>query len=62
MKNLKKISRNGLKAINGGGYVSCPMPSGTPALCPGSVCPPDPCKAVPLCIRSSEDCGTSTPW
>ena len=58
MKNLKKLSRNGLRSINGGTYVSCPMPSGTPALCPGTVCPPDPCKARPFCLRSSEDCGT----
>ncbi|WP_408732631.1 bacteriocin-like protein [Chryseobacterium sp.] len=62
MKNLKKISRNGLKSIKGGTYVSCPMPSGTPALCPGTVCPPDPCTARPFCIRSIDDCGSGVIW
>lgn len=56
MKNLKKLSRSGLKSINGGGFVSCPMPSGTPALCPGPTCPWDPCTAIPRCLRSTEDC------
>jgi len=55
MKNLKKLSRSGLKSITGGVvYVSCPMPSGIPARCPGTVCPTDPCKA--MCIRSYKDC------
>ncbi|MDR6921135.1 MULTISPECIES: bacteriocin-like protein [Chryseobacterium] len=53
MKNLKKLSRSGLKSIIGGD-VLCPMPSGIPARCPGTVCPPDPCKE--LCFRSYKDC------
>ncbi|MFP3595833.1 bacteriocin-like protein [Chryseobacterium sp. SIMBA_029] len=58
MKNLKKMSRNALKMITGG-EVICPMPSGIPAICPGSICPANPCTAVPYCRRAIQDCGPS---
>ncbi|WP_156104436.1 bacteriocin-like protein [Chryseobacterium populi] len=42
MKNLKRISRDGLKSIRGG--IICPIAGiSTPAICPGSVCPSNPC-------------------
>lgn len=58
MKSLKKIPRASLKAIQGG-QVYCPMPSGIPAICPGTVCPANPCLNV-NCIVSARDCGS--PW
>ncbi|WP_370898675.1 bacteriocin-like protein [Chryseobacterium gossypii] len=53
MKNLKKISRGGLKSIIGGN-VTCPIPgSSVPAICPGTVCPPDPCTSTTCLIPAS---------
>lgn len=49
------MSRNSLKSITGGD-VRCPMPSGVPALCPGFVCPPNPCLVL-TCRVSIQDCG-----
>ncbi len=60
MKNLKKMSRSALKSITGGDVV-CPMPSGVPALCPGTKCPINPC-LVPNCRVSIQDCGSPVIW
>lgn len=53
MKNLKKISRSGLKSITGGN-VTCPIPgSSVPAICPGTVCPANPCAALNCIVPPS---------
>ncbi|MDH6251784.1 hypothetical protein M2347_001511 [Chryseobacterium sp. H1D6B] len=49
MKNLKEISRDGLRSILGG-TVNCRVPKTTlPAICQGNICPSDPC-ATPSCL------------
>ncbi|WES97239.1 hypothetical protein P2W68_20730 [Chryseobacterium arthrosphaerae] len=42
MKNLKKVSRDGLKNIKGGGFVTCTLPNGEPTICM-DFCPTDFC-------------------
>lgn len=50
MKNLKKISRSGLRSIQGG-TVNCRVPkTNVPAICPGTICPADPCASVTCVI------------
>lgn len=53
MKNFKKISRIGLKSIQGGN-VTCPIPgSSVPAICPGIRCPANPCATLNCIIPPS---------
>ncbi|MET3038376.1 hypothetical protein ABXT08_20000 [Chryseobacterium sp. NRRL B-14859] len=42
MKNLKKVSRDSLRNITGGGFVTCVLPNGQPTRC-RDFCPTDFC-------------------
>ncbi|MDP9962223.1 bacteriocin-like protein [Chryseobacterium lathyri] len=58
MKNLKKISRIGLKSITGGEFVNCTLPTGESTRCRDK-CPQDFCTPVSyMCLLPLDYCGS----
>lgn len=56
MKDLKKISRSDLKAIQGGVFVNCTLPNGQPTRCRDK-CPTDFCGPTSyLCLIPEDLC------
>ncbi|MFN1217126.1 bacteriocin-like protein [Chryseobacterium kwangjuense] len=58
MKNLKKLSRVGLKSIVGGAFVNCTLPTGEPTRCRDK-CPEDFCGPTNyMCLLPLDYCGS----
>ncbi|WP_165851753.1 bacteriocin-like protein [Chryseobacterium pennipullorum] len=56
MKNLKKVSRIGMKAIQGGAFVDCTLPNGQPTRC-RNACPVDFCGPTSyMCLLPLDFC------
>lgn len=57
MKNLKKVSRIGLKSIQGGAFVNCTLPNGDLTRC-RDFCPTDFCGPTNyICLLPLDYCG-----
>lgn len=57
MKNLKKVSRAGMKTIKGGVFVTCMLPNGEPTRCTDR-CPQDFCGPTSyMCLIPMDLCG-----